>query len=58
MTLAKMLNREEMEPDEPTLIKKKIPPVDAGGHTLIFKNFNPELFLSKGNAGTKKWSRD
>ena len=27
-------------------------------HPLIFKNFNPELFQSKGNAGTERASRD
>jgi hypothetical protein len=32
-------------------------PVEAWGHPHILKIFGPELFLSKGNAGTKMEKR-
>jgi hypothetical protein len=30
-----------------------ISPVEAGSHLSVFKNFDPVLFLSNRNAGTK-----
>jgi hypothetical protein len=43
---------------------KRPPPADRYGPSgrmgppIHLKMFNTELFLSKGNAGTKKWNRD
>jgi hypothetical protein len=51
MTLAEMPNSGEIE------LEDTWSPVEAGGHPPIFKNFDPELFLSKGNAGTKMEQR-
>jgi hypothetical protein len=53
IALAKILNSGEMEPEETTSSGQIWPTMERWSHPLIFKNFDPELFLSKGNAGTK-----
>ena len=57
MILDKMLKSEKMEPEETTFSRYSWPPVEAGVHPAIYKLFDPELFLSKGNAGTKMEQR-
>jgi hypothetical protein len=52
MTLVEMSNSGKMLPEEITFSRY------TWGHTPIFKILDPELFLSKGNVGTKKLSRD
>ena len=49
MTLAEMSNSGDMEPEQATSTRYIWPPVEAGPPP-IFKMFNSELFLSKGNA--------
>jgi hypothetical protein len=44
MTLAEMPNSGETETEDTTINK---------GHQSIFNNFDPKLFLCKGNAGSK-----
>ena len=53
MTLAKMPNSGEMEPEETTSNRWKELPVEGWGHSPTFKIFDPELLLSKRNAVTK-----
>ena len=43
----------EMEPEETTSSRQTLSRVEGWGHPPIFKNFNLELFLSKGRTGTK-----
>ena len=57
MALAKMPNSGEIELEETTSGAQTWVPVEAGDHQPIFKIFKPELFLSKGNAGTKMEER-
>jgi hypothetical protein len=56
-TLAGITNSGEMKLEETTSSRYTWPPVESGCHPPIFKNFNPELFLSKGNAGTNREQR-
>jgi hypothetical protein len=55
MILAKMPNSEEMELEETT--SRTWPSSEARDHLPMFKIFNPEMFLSIGNAGTKMEGR-
>ena len=52
-----MFNSGEMKPEETTSSRYIGPPVEKWEHQLIFKNFDPELFLSKTNSGTKMEQR-
>ena len=53
MTLAKIPNSGEMEPEETTSSREIGPPVEVWSHQPTFKLFDPELLLSKENTGTK-----
>ena len=57
MTLAKMPNSGEMELEKATSSRQTWPTIEARGYLPIFKFFNPELFLSKENAGIKMEQR-
>jgi hypothetical protein len=43
MTLAKMPNSREIEPEQNTFSRYTWPPVEGWSHPLISKFFNPEL---------------
>jgi hypothetical protein len=51
MILAKIPNKGEIQPVKTT-------PCRGMGPPLHLKIFNPEIFLSRGKTGTKKWNRD
>jgi hypothetical protein len=53
VTLAKMPNRGNIEPKETTSSSQTGSPVDRWRHKSTYKTFDPKLFLSKRNAGTK-----
>jgi hypothetical protein len=53
VTLAEISNSGEMEPEETTSRSYTWPPLEGWGHQPTFKFCEPELFLSKRNAGTK-----
>jgi hypothetical protein len=57
MTLAKMLNSGEIETEETTSSRQTGSPVEGWDHQPTFKMFDPELFLSKRNVGTKMEQR-
>jgi hypothetical protein len=53
VTLDKIPNSGEMKPAETTCNSETGPPVESWEHQSTFKMFEPELFLSKRNAGMK-----
>lgn len=53
VTLAKMSTTGEMEPEESTTSSWMGPPMKGWGNQSTFKNSDPELFLSKRNAGAE-----
>lgn len=53
MTLAEMPKNGEAKPEETTSSRYTRPPTEAEGHLPIFKIFDSELLLYKGNGGTK-----
>jgi hypothetical protein len=55
--LNKMPNSGEIEPEETTSSSQTGLSVERWRHQHTFKIFNPELFLSKRNAGTKMEQR-
>jgi len=57
MTLVKIPKSREMEPEETTSNRQTWPSLEGWGRPLIFKVFDPELSLSKGNVGTKMEQR-
>jgi hypothetical protein len=57
MTLSEMPNSGEMEPEETTSRIYTGSPVESWGYLPSFKIFDPELFLSKRNTGTKMEQR-
>ena len=61
MTLAKMPNSGDIEPEETTSSTQTGPSVERQGHQPTYKTFNPKLLLSKRNAeteGVAEWSTD
>jgi hypothetical protein len=57
LTLAKMRNDGEKEPEETTSRIWAELPVEEWGHLPKFTFLSPEFFLYKGNAGTKMEQR-
>jgi hypothetical protein len=57
VTFAEIPNSGEMEPEEITSSRKRVPPVEGWGSQNYLQIFDPELSLSKRNAGTK-WNKD
>ena len=53
MTLAKMPKIGEMKVEKTTSSRLTCPPNKSWDHPPIFKIFDPELFLTRENAGTK-----
>jgi hypothetical protein len=53
MTLAELPNSEDKEPEEITSYRQTGAPIVGWGHQPTFHNFDPELFMSKRNTGTK-----
>jgi hypothetical protein len=57
VTLAKMLNSGDIEPEVTTSSSQAEHPVEGWGHQTTYKTFDPKLTLSKTNAGTKMEQR-